>query len=180
MPYCPAMRRLLVLSLLVTLVAALLPAGAAGQVFRDPSPAGKEYAVPLEQGRGTGGGDRGGSRSDRFGQGISRQGGSEARGQGGQGGEAAAQEAAQKKAAKQRAKRAAKRRAEAEKKKRERAAAAALPKAPPPGPPLSGQAEGGSSTLWIVLLVLAVLAASGGLAYLIRRRSQGEPGAEPL
>jgi hypothetical protein len=57
----------------------VLPVGAQAQVVADPnSPAGKEYAIPLDQARengsGSGGGDQGGANSASFGEGISRPG----------------------------------------------------------------------------------------------------------
>ena len=69
------MRRL-VLSLVVLSAALLLPPGAQAQVVVDPdSPAGKEYAIPLEEKRAKAGGNESGETGDGqaapFGKGIS-------------------------------------------------------------------------------------------------------------
>jgi hypothetical protein len=60
---------------LVLLSAALLPTGAQAQVVVDPdSPAGKEYAIPLEQKRDQAVGGKEDSQRNPFGEGISRPG----------------------------------------------------------------------------------------------------------
>jgi hypothetical protein len=60
---------------LVLLGAAFLPTGAQAQVVVDPdSPAGKEYAIPLEQKRDQAVGGKEHSQSNPFGEGISKPG----------------------------------------------------------------------------------------------------------
>lgn len=67
------MRRLVVS--LVLLSAAVLPSGAPAQVYVDPdSPAGKEYAIPLEQKKDQAAGGKKDSGSAPFGEGITKPG----------------------------------------------------------------------------------------------------------
>jgi len=81
--------RRLGLSLVVLSAAILpLPSGAQAQVVVDPdSPAGKEYAIPLEEKRANAGGGGDGQQAEPFGKGISDPSAND-----GRGGEAAADE----------------------------------------------------------------------------------------
>jgi hypothetical protein len=67
--------RRLGLSLVLLSAALLLPTGAQAQVVVDPdSPAGKEYAIPLEEKRDQAAGGKDDSQSKPFGEGISKPG----------------------------------------------------------------------------------------------------------
>ena len=74
------MRRLGLSLVLLSAAFLLLPTGTQAQVVVDPdSPAGKEYAIPLEQKRDQAVGGKDQSRSNPFGEGISKPGASAAK-----------------------------------------------------------------------------------------------------